>query len=212
MFPIGPYFRCEESMMTDAPTVMEIGVFELVSVRAVLARWPKAKYVCVEPSSVNYATLCRAVAESGLPESHDLTTLQRALSYADGPMPFYDFGHEQWASGFPRHETEGKSLKGTETVQGCTLRSLLDVAAVERCDLLLLNCEGAERFAMRQLGWDPGLSWRVTQFSSSSHCRHIHIYPQSDWDSAVAALAPFYGVQSHEPVPNIPYYLFTRKP
>ena len=101
-------------------------------------------------------------------------------------------------------------LKRSADVHGYTLRSLLNKLGIGTCDLLLLNCEGAEIFAMRQLAEQPPLRDRVRQFATSNHCAHVSCYPKGVWDCLMYDLAPHYQAE-RLPFAAIPYYLFTRK-
>ena len=98
------------------------------------------------------------------------------------------------------------------TVTGMRLESLLDWADMEVCDLLLLNCEGGEICALRQLVASSELRGRVTQICTSFHCSHVKLYPESWRDGLLEFMAQWYEIQIGKFEP-IPYYLFSqRKP
>ena len=143
---IGDYFFCDDGRMPEAPKVVEIGVFTVDCAKVIMQRWPKARYCCVEPSNSNFIKLLDAARQ--VLNCH---CYRAALASENGPLPFYEFGHEQWCSTFPRHINEGMKLERQYDVPGLTLTKLLDHMRVETCDLLLLNCEGAEVTAMVQI-------------------------------------------------------------
>jgi len=93
-------------------------------------------------------------------------------------------------------------------VPGKCLRSLLAESCIGEIDLLLLNCEGAELHALRELAEDTELRVRVRQICTSFHCDHCATYPAEERDKLLAALLPYYGYQVG--TQSIPYYLFTR--
>ena len=126
-------------------------------------------------------------------------------------MDFFIYPHEQWHSGFPRHINEGMKLERTEQVYGATLSHLMDWMRVETCDLLLINAEGGEILAMEQLCTNAKLRERVTQFCTSGHFQHVHIYPKEVWDNLITRLSQWYTISQRVAVPEIPYYLWTRK-
>jgi hypothetical protein len=147
-----------------------------------------------------------------LPPESGIEPYRVALAAKDEVIPFYEFMHEQWHSTFPRHKTEGMVLKSEDKIQGYTLKTILDTAQVQTCDLILCNAEGAEIFAMQQLAADADLRKRVTQFCTSMHCSHVKIYSQWWWDEVVAKLTQWYTISQRVTVPEIPYFLFQRKP
>ena len=96
------------------------------------------------------------------------------------------------------------------TVTGMTLTSLLDWVDMKVCDLLLLNCEGGEIFALRQLVASPELRARVTQVCTSFHCSHVKLYPESWRNGLLELMAQWYEIQTGKFEP-IPYYLFSQR-
>jgi FkbM family methyltransferase len=205
----GAFFLYDPARVPRHPGVkfVEIGCFTLRREEFLTQRHPNAAYYAVEPDPENYRNLR---AEIELRKHCWVKPCQLALAEKDGPMPFYRYAHEQWHSGFPRHRTEPTELQGTTTVQGRTLRSLLSEVGAAPCDLLLLNCEGAEIFALEQLAADAALRASVTQISCGAHYSHVHIYPESRWIAACAKLHPYYQIALGEH-PTLLYFHFGRK-
>jgi FkbM family methyltransferase len=191
-----PYYR--------PAVIVEVGCFTLRREEFLRRRHRRVWYFAIEPDPENYRKLC---LEISMTHRRSLWAFERALAEKDGPMPFYRYAHEQWHSGFPRHRTESLELQETTTVQGRTLRSLLSEIGVEQCDLLLLNCEGAEIFALEQLAGDPALRDHVTQISCGAHFSHVKIYPESRWVTACARLDPYYEITPGDH-PTLPYFHF----
>jgi len=197
------YDPARVSRKAGPAVIVEIGCFTLRREEFLRRRHKPLWYFAVEPDPENYLKLC---AEIG--SRKEIRAFERALAGADGPMPFYRYGHEQWHSGFPRHRTESLELQETTTVQGRTLRSLLLEVGVGQCDLLLLNCEGAEIFALEQLAQDAALRASVTQISCGAHFSHVRIYPESRWITACAKLEPYYKITAGEHPTLLPYFHF----
>jgi FkbM family methyltransferase len=203
---VGDYFFCEDGLMPEAPNVVEVGCFTNECAKVIMQRWPKARYCCVEPSTTNFIKLLDAARE--VPNCH---CYRAALASENGLLPFYIYDHEQLHSTFPRHINEGMKLQRTEQVYGARLEKLLDWMRVDVADLILCNAEGAEITAMVQLIESAKLRERVTQFCTSGHFSHVHIYPQSIWDDCVVELQRVgYTVSQRVVVPEIPYWLFQR--
>lgn len=185
------------------PALCEIGVFTWTCALAFLKDHPTARIGLVEPDPVNFAKL--------LPKQiKGATLLQAALTDHDGTIPFYRYGHEQWHSSFPRHINEGMPLVAEIAVEGYTLPSILNRCEIGTCDVLLLNCEGAEIYALQQLISDPTLRARVPQVCTSFHCDHIHVYPRATRDALVSGIKRYYYLEADMQV-DPPYYLFLRK-
>lgn len=204
MIYLGPYFFYDAALLSDRPTMVEIGVFTVEKADRFVAAHPGGRAILVEPDPANFATLARRA--SGTP--HAIWNL--ALAKNDGPMPFHRYGHEQWHSTFNRHECEGMRLVETVTVNGTTLDSLLGQTCMRQCDLLLMNCEGAEIFALEQICNDAALRSDVPQICTSFHCDHIHIYPPEVRDDLLQRMGRYYDITVGTFKP-IPYYLFRRK-
>jgi len=195
------YFLFKPSLITRKPSMMEIGVFTVNKADRFAKLYPQGRVALVEPDPGNFETLKRNAAG----KTHELYEL--ALTEEDGPAPFYRYGHEQWHSSTPRPDMEAVMVT---TVTGMTLTSLLDWVDMKVCDLLLLNCEGGEIFALRQLVASPELRGRVTQICTSFHCSHVKLYPESWRDGLLELMAQWYEIQTGKFLP-IPYYLFSAK-
>ena len=198
------YFFFHPEQMRAKPVMMEIGAITPDRTAKFFDYYPGGQAVFVEPDPDNFKKLAGLIPSRGL-----VTLVNDALAAEDGPVTLYRFGHEQQHSTFPRHETEGMKLAGTVTVRGKRLRTLLDENQIAELDLLLLNCEGAELHALRELVADASLRARVRQICVGFHCEHVKTYPTAERDKLLAALDPLYTWQTGHA--NIPYYLFRRK-
>lgn len=201
MIYLDDYFFYDPALIGDRPTMVEIGVFTVEKAERFAAAHPGAVVHLVEPDPVNFQALARRAA------GRTFLCWNLALSAVNGAMPFYRYGHEQWHSGFARHEREGMKLVETVTATGRTLKLMLNILGVSRCDLLLLNCEGGEIAALEQLAADEALRARVPQICTSFHCDHIHIYPPAVRDDLLRRLGQWYDIRVGT-FRAIPYYLF----
>ena len=122
-----------------APVVIDIGANAGFFSLQVFARHPDARVVAIEPLPAQVALLRRQLARNpGL----DLTIDPRAVCAHAGTVEMRFDPRDEFtvaASLFPRGEAGG-SL----TVEATTLADLFAAHAVTRCDLLKLDCEGAE--------------------------------------------------------------------
>jgi hypothetical protein len=74
-----------------------------------------------------------------------------------------------------------------------------------------LNCEGGEVAAFQQLVRDPELRARIPQVCSSFHCDHVKIYPREVGQDCLNRMIEWYEIRRNDVIPNIPYFLMTRK-
>lgn len=122
-----------------APVVIDIGANAGFFSLQVFARHPDAHIVAFEPLPAHVALLRRQMARNpGL----DLTIDPRAVCARAGTVELRFDRRDEFsvaASLFPRADADG-SL----TVEATTLDDLFTAHAITRCDLLKLDCEGAE--------------------------------------------------------------------
>ncbi len=209
---IDDYFFYDDALMGAEPTIVEIGVFTVEKAIKLRERYPTARALLIEGDPVNFRALTTRCRENIACSAFECANL--ALAERNEPVVFYHYQHEQFHSTFPRHISEPDKVKliAANKIDGITLEGILHKFSIARLDLLLLNCEGAEIFALEELSRNDKLRPRIRQICTSAHFKHIQIYPEAAWNAMVHALGNWYDIQSETPVPNIPYYLFRAKP
>ena len=202
------YFFYDPALLDGTPAIMEIGVFTCHKVLTLHEAYPHIRACLVEPDPGNWETLFRAISLLPPIVRACVDPYRYALMPHNGICDFYRYQHQQFHSNFARHVNEPeKVLQDVVQVKGVTLPRLLDIAGLKRCDLLLLNCEGAEIYALEALLASEELRGRVGQICCSPHCYHVPVYPPKVWDDLMTRLKELYKVRQGKFKP-IPYFLF----
>lgn len=118
----------------DIRTALDVGAHIGVWTRYLKKLYPSAQVICAEPHPDNYRLLNRNVY--GL---STVLTVNAAVQYA---APFYRLHKHQVNSG--GHTTEPLTSDEQGNGEAETLESLIDRWGWPDCDLLKLDCEGAE--------------------------------------------------------------------
>jgi FkbM family methyltransferase len=199
------FFFFEPDRMRKAPNVLEVGVFTLDRAKALRKKYRRARIVLCEGSPANYKKL----VSQRIPRR--VRTLQYALADRDGPVVMYEFQPEFQSSFslYPRHTLAPHlKLKVAIHVEGLSLMSLLDECRFEVVDLLLLNCEGGEVAALRDLAKCHALRCRVPQVCTSFHTNAC--YEGKVRMKLLCGMEQFYDVHVGG-TREVPYYLFLRR-
>ena len=138
-----------------------------------------------------------------------IEAVHAALAERDGPIAIHRYRKATASSIFPLHDITREALVSSATVAGYTLRSLLSLCDVDHVDLLLMNCEGAELFALREIARDPDLSQLVSQLCVAMHDRAHHIYARQQADDVLQALEPTHDATWGKT--DLPYVLLIRR-
>lgn len=128
----------QEFALRDTDTVIDIGAN--IGAFAVYAakQASKGRVLAFEPASDNFELLARNAALNRL---DNLTPIRAAVAGRTGTIALYR------ATGSGAHSTMAGRLTattGTETVEALSLEDVFGRYRFDRCDLLKLNCEGAE--------------------------------------------------------------------
>ena len=124
-------------------TIIDVGANTGLFVLRAKQLWPNAEIVAVEPEPGNYAELQRTIRTNRL---LGVTTVNAAIMPEAGEVILYR--HPRNVGG---HSTVREHSTDTITVPAMTLRSLLDRFPDGTCDLLKIDCEGAEDGILRSL-------------------------------------------------------------
>jgi len=209
----GHFFSVARGPIAEAPapppTLVHVGADTAEEAEWWAGEWPGARSVLVE---ANPDAVAELVAGDMPPHT---MVLHRALAESDGPASLYIQERRTASSLFPVHTVEQYDVRHTYArtvmVEGRTLASLLNEAGVMRADLLLLNCEGAERWALAALAGDVTLRARVRQI-----CVAVHHWDR-DWltapesDALFAAVSADYEVFCVRPHQTAEYRLLVRR-
>ena len=118
----------------DPKVIFDIGANAGFATLFFRRRYPKARILAVEADPRTYRRLVHNVG--GLP---DVTTLNRALAGADGPLTFHS-SPGSISSSLARRSDADTAVE----VPGVRLQTLMDETRTNRIDLLKLDIEGAE--------------------------------------------------------------------
>lgn len=128
----------QDFALRETDTVIDvganIGAFSVYAAKLVA----RGRVIAFEPASDNFELLSRNAALNGLA---NLTPVRAAVAGKTGTLTLFR------ASGSGAHSTTAGRLAvttGTETVEALSLADVFQRYGIERCNLLKLNCEGAE--------------------------------------------------------------------
>ncbi len=122
-------------------TVIDIGAniggFTLVAAQVV---GDSGRVIAVEPERQTFERLERNIAHNGFEQ---VAALKLAVGGAPGEAVLYTFDNPLMSS-IVRDDHDAVPPEGAQVIEVVTLGQLLDGQGVERCDLLKMDCEGAE--------------------------------------------------------------------
>jgi len=107
------------------------------------------------------------------------------------------------------HRSDRRLLERVE-VKALTLQDIFMVYTdMKKIDLLILNCEGAELYALDELARNPHLASKVVQICVSFHCPRI--YPTKRRDDLLDKLSDSFHIHVEPHPVGIPDHLLLRK-
>ena len=121
-------------------TVIDIGAHVGVFALWAATRAPATRVICLEPSPVCFEYLCANAAACRL---DSIVTLHAACGAAGGTRTLYSRGVDALNSLYTR-DLLGSAFHALCQVPMLTLDDVFARCSVEACDLLKLDCEGAE--------------------------------------------------------------------
>lgn len=178
----------DRAAMRRGPVILDVGAVTLDLVRRYQALLPGCGIVTYEARQAAYDELTRA------PLPRSVRVHRAALAPVSGVLDFYVFEHAAMSALEPWHECGPARLDRVERVDGLTLRQMIVENGLGIIDLLTLNCEGAELWALKELCTRPELRAQIRQVLVSFHCSdgHLLAYPPEVRDGLLAALAQHY--------------------
>jgi FkbM family methyltransferase len=108
--------------------------------------WPNAKIVAFEPEPTNYAALCETIENNDL---RGVKAINAAIAAVRGPTTLYRHPRNVGA-----HSTVHRYSQDSVQVTCQTVSDALALLPNERCDLMKVDCEGAEESIFRSLNAD----------------------------------------------------------
>lgn len=191
---LSKFYFCEPEDFRDTPAAVLIGAYHRgQELPRLIEINPDIKIFIyeAEPSIFNRVAshLIDDVASGKLPAEAKITLVNAAIADSIKPVAIYKYKQEEASSMI---EVKGKPIEAKTTVNGVTLRAILDQHKLDKVDYLLMNCEGGELYAISQLLAQPDLPNKFPQICTSFHCDHVHLYPKEVKDSLLDGLADIY--------------------
>jgi len=199
------FFDTAERFMHEDFKVMCIGGDSTLALE-IRKRWPKATIAIVEACAAT-------VAELANDKKCGAQIVHAALGATEGPVNLHCYAHATANSLWPVHKkvVSTPDPLSVEQVEGKTLGTLLDMCGMDTCDLLLMNAEGAELYALRQICEDTGLATSVRQFCCGTHWLHQPLYTRTALAPMLLRLRHTHLIDSHTRYhhgrPNLEYLL-----
>jgi len=178
---LGSYYQYRADLLSEKPVMVHAGATSDTLADAWVKRHGGVAYGVQADIDV-----CRRMGH----KNHRV--INAALAPLCGLRSFYRFTHQTASSVFPLHERQQRRLATELVTAAVTLRAIVD--SLGEIDLLLCNCEGAELFALRDMG-TAYVSQYVRQACVATHWRHVPIYPQSDLNRVLEPLGEFYEIE-----------------
>ena len=121
----------EESRMTIIDVGAHIGTFSILSA----LKYQDSKIISLEPNPHSYSILCKNIESNHI---QNVIPVQAAVNYKPGPTKLF-LSNENW-----EHSITTDFGASHLEVQGITIAQIFDKYTIQSCDLLKMNCEGAE--------------------------------------------------------------------
>jgi len=140
IFIDGVYNRAISSL-PQSPTVVDLGANVGFFTLKTAASYPGGSFLCVEPDPRNFGSLERNI---GANSRYQITALRRAVGGKSEERPMFVGGERGHSSFYPDPTCGSQAFRKSLQVVSMTLDELFELERIERCDLLKLDCEGAE--------------------------------------------------------------------
>jgi FkbM family methyltransferase len=124
----------------EKPTILDIGANAGYFSLFALSRFPDARVVAFEPLPANFRLLER---QRAMNSDRDFTCVQKAVSGERGTLTLAYDAKDSFSTSATLFAASSGQLDEI-TVETLTLRDIWTDFGIERCDLLKMDCEGAE--------------------------------------------------------------------
>ena len=135
--------------LEEKSIVLEVGAFNGTLSKYLSKKYEIEKVYAIESSVSNFKILCDSVNAY-----KNIIPINVAIGEKDGEISFYEFKNSpnmnsiiEGNSKFNRKTNEYK----TSNIQSLKLKTFIEKNKIEKIDLLLLNCEGAEQFILKDI-------------------------------------------------------------
>lgn len=194
------YYFDQKFVRKENPTFLMVGAYTKRVIQYIQSLYPTAKILIYEAEPSVHASF----VSLNLPG--DVTFIRKALSRTNETIEIYKYAEEEASSVF---KIGRRKPRAVNTVEGQTLKTILDENGIDHLDCLLMNCEGAELFALEQIADDAGLRDRISQVCTCYHDDHTNVY-STDEKNRVHSLME----KTHDVYDSfrgkIHYYLYTQ--
>jgi FkbM family methyltransferase len=134
------YMRGRKFSLGENPVVLDIGANIGFFTLFALSRLNGARVFSYEPMPVNFRQLRRNVQMNA---GHPVTCFQKAVAGQSGNITLHCDSCNEYSTTATVYEPTGQNGE-TITVEGVSLLDVFRENGLERCDLLKMDCEGAE--------------------------------------------------------------------
>lgn len=191
----------DHATLAECPNVLDIGAYSSERTSKLRVLFPSARIRCYEADPAEFAV----ITKPALPNS--VTIRHGALGPSSGTADFYVYDHQTMSS---LTRVSGAPPASIVSVPTLTIKDMMLSARMERVGLLMMNCEGAELWALLEILNDRELRERVGQICVSFHCDHVRAYPPAIRNALLAELAQHYSI-----IPGrrgVQYFLLVKQP
>lgn len=196
---LGAHVWIDARILPDAPRAMIVGEDDSALARELAKLRPGASTAIVEADPDN-----AAAAEAVLPPG--ARVVRAALADRDRPTKLFRRAKSTAHSLIPTPAGTRQKPAGEIEVEGARLGTLLKRLGWDGLDVLILNCEGGELAACRQLESTPVAGQVCVSFHSRPK---VELYPEAKRDAAISRLLPLYEAISIRPETEL--YLLVRR-
>lgn len=191
----------DATRLSPASVVLDIGAHNGVETLEIYERH-RCRILAYEPSASVFPELVAATRGTRV------QAVRAALADHDGCATFHEFHYPAPYAGegnslVARHETEGKELLRAYEVSCRRLETIFADQGLVTVDLLLIDCEGSERAAIRSLT-SPALLGRVRQVCVEYHPQ---IYGAQEHRALVEQMGLHYGTFFDDGIKNVTYFM-----
>jgi len=147
-------------------SIIDIGANTGLFVLRAKQRWPNAKIIAFEPEPRNYSALCETIKINGLKA---VTAVKAAIAPERGSVTLYR--HPRNIGG---HSTVFRHSNDSVQVQCQTISDALSLCPDGRCDLLKVDCEGAEAAILSSFSPEMAARVRTIVYEPSERCSEVN--------------------------------------
>jgi len=202
LMQIDDYHFYVPAALPGAPTILHIGAYPGNCAHTLRARYPRARIIAVEVDPANLNGLRKRVAQ----DSVDVHTI--AVGDHDGSALLYQCDNDTAHTIFNNERTD-LPFRSKVPVKMRRFSTMCAQLGLSDIDLLLLNCEGAELYALQEIC--RGLAVRIGQMCVAWHCwAHHALYQRACRDDIIRSLCASYTIID-SPYRPIHWTLFVRK-